>query len=305
MQSNFFKERAGLNSSRWLLTAAVVAGGLLGAAQSAQAGNRMLAPMANSNAEFVTWRQGFEHDTAGWYDAATPGPLGWCGAIEQVQGRGQGGEAPAPSAGRGYATVEAGPCNAFWFGMGVLGGAPYGPGPDQVLYSGGWPEAGYVTQLDIYLDPAWSGRYQGNFEIFGYSPDTIVQYAATIFPTDPDADPIHTGPHYFVTVDAVPDEAALMVGDEVRIEEAGWYTFRFVFSDVAGSVWVDFELDERNGGNLAVIEGLAPVNLMGPVKKPYTDDLLTADYGSGHVWFFDVAGGLKLPIDEHRVRRGR
>ena len=95
--NRIFHERT---PARCLLASALIAGTLLGAAQSAQAGNRMLAPMANSNAEFVTWRQGFEHDTAGWYDAATPGPLGWCGAIESVQGRGQGGEAPAPSAGR-------------------------------------------------------------------------------------------------------------------------------------------------------------------------------------------------------------
>ena len=304
MQSHFSKERVSINSSRWLLTAVVVAGGLLGAIQQAQAGNRMLAPMVNSNAEFVTWRQGFEHDTAGWYDATTPGLVGWCGGIEAVRGRGQGGVAPAPSAGRGYATVELGFCNDFWSAGGVFFGAPYGPGPDQVLYSGGWPEAGYVTELDIYLDPAWSGLYQGNFGFFGYSPDTLVQYAATIFPTDPDAEPFHTGPHYFVTVDAVPGEEALEVAGE-RIEEAGWYTFRFVFSDAAGSVWVDFELDARNGGRLAVIDGLAPVELMGPVQMPFTGELPTADYGSGHVWFFDVAGGLKLPIDEHRVRRGR
>ena len=34
-------------------------------------------------------------------------------------------------------------------------------------------------------------------------------------------------------------------------------------------------------------------------------ELPTAEYGSGHVWFFDIALGLQLPIDEHRVRRGR
>lgn len=283
---------------------ALVAMSLLVAAPQTLAGNRVLAPMANSNAEFVTWRQGFEHGTAGWYDAATPGPLGWCGAIESVQGRGHGGEAPAPSAGRGYATVELGLCNDFWSTLGVLFGAPYGPGPEQVLYSGSWPEAGYVTELDIYLDPAWSGSYQGNFAWAGSSPNSIIQYAATVFPTDPDAEPFHTGPHYFVEVEAITDEAALMVAGE-RIDEAGWYTFRFLFSDVAGDVWVDFELAERKGGTLAVIEGMDPVELLGPAKIPYAKELPTAEYGSGHVWFYDIAGGLKLPIDEHRVRRGR
>lgn len=304
MKSSFIHQLRAGRSARCLFTAVLASACLLMTVTSVQAGNRMLAPMANSNAEFVTWRQGFEHGTAGWYDAATTGPVGWCGGIKTVQGRGKGGMAPAPSAGRGYATVEAGGCNEFWSMMGVLGGAPYGPGPDQILYSGSWPKAGYVTELDIYLDPAWSGVYQGNFEFFGYSPDTLVQFAATIFPTNPDAEPIHTGPHYFVTVDAVPGEMALMVAGH-RVEDAGWYRFRFIFSDVAGDAWVDFELDARKGGNLAVIEGLEPVELFGPVQSPYMGDLPTAEYGSGHVWFFDVAGGLKLPIDEHRVRRGR
>ena len=304
MESSYSFRLVACRTTRCLFMAAVASVFLLTTVSSAQAGNRMLAPMAKSNSEFVTWRQGFEHDTAGWYDAATPGPVGWCGGIDAVQGRGRAGAAPAPSAGRGYATVEAGLCNEFWSGMGVLGAAPYGPGPDQVLYSGSWPEAGYVTELDIYLDPAWSGAYQGNLSYFGYSSDTLVQFAATIFPTDPDADPIHIGPHYFVSVDAVPGEAALTVAGH-QIEEAGWYRFRFIFSDVAGRAWVDFELDARSGGNLAVIEGLEPVQLLGPVQLPYVGDLPTAEYGSGHVWFFDVAGGLKLPIDEHRVRRGR
>ena len=160
-----------------------------------------------------------------------------------------------------------------------------------------------MTELDIWLDPDWSGVYQGNFAWAGSPSASLVQYAATIFPTAPDAEPFHTGPHYFVTVDAAGDGALEVAGH--RVEAAGWYTFRFVFSDVAGDVWVDFELDDRNGSNLAVIEGLEPTELLGPFKFPSAGHPPTAEYGSGHVWFYDVAGGLKLPIDEHRVRRGR
>ena len=63
-------------------------------------------------------------------------------------------------------------------------------------------------------------------------------------------------------------ERALTVAD-ARIEEAGWYTFRFIFSDVAGEVWVDFELAERSGVTLAVVENLAPVDMAGPYKLPF------------------------------------
>ncbi|MEJ2602935.1 MAG: hypothetical protein P8172_06535 [Gammaproteobacteria bacterium] len=115
---------------------------------------------------------------------------------------------------------------------------------------------------------------------------------------------VHTGPHWFVPVDAVPDRAALNVFG-ATIERAGWYTFRFRFADEEGSVRVDFQLEDRAGNTLTMAEDLAPVELQGPFKVPYAGALPTTGYGSGHVWFFDVAWGLGLPIDEHRVRRGR
>lgn len=288
-------------SIRSLLALALVGSCLGSASPLANANSRVLAPMANSNSWFVNWHQGFEHNSAGWYDASTEGPLGWCGEINTVSGRGQGGEAPAPSAGRGYATVTLGGCDEFWP---VPFGAPYGPGPEQALYSGAWPKSGYVTELDIYLDPEWSGNFMGSFEFAGSSSSVLIQYAATIFPTTPDDDPFHTGPHYIVEVEAVPDEKALTVAGE-RIDEAGWYTFRFVFDDVGGYVQVDFELAARKGPVLAVEENMMPIELLGPFKQPFMDELPTAEYGSGHVWFRDVALGLELPIDEHRVRRGR
>lgn len=301
MQSTHFQRRSAQFGGTWLLAAALVAGGVLGPNDAIRADGRPEGAMANSNAAFVTWHQGFEHDTSGWYDAATEGPLGWCGAIEQVSSRGRGGAALAPSAGSGYATVSAGLCNDFWTSaIGIPFGAPYAPGPELALYSEAWPEAGYVTELDVYLDPAWSLTFAGNFGDAGF----LVQYAATIFPTDYQPGNAHTGPHYFAVVEAVPDEEALTVAGH-RIEQAGWYTFRFVFSDVAGEVWVDFELDARSGGTLATIENVAPVELWGPFKFPFSGELPAAEYGSGHVWFFDVAFGLQLPIDEHKVRRGR
>lgn len=304
MQSTHFQRRSAQFGGTWLLAAALVAGGVLGPNDATRADGRPEGAMADSNAEFVTWRQGFEHDTSGWYDAATEGPLGWCGAIEQVSSRGRGGAALAPSAGSGYATIELGFCNGFWSGLGVLFGAPYGPGPELALYSDAWPASGYVTELDVWLDPAWSDDelLQGSFAFAGSSPNAIIQYAATVFPTDWAPGAAHTGPHYFAEV--LKDEGSLTVAD-YPVATAGWYTFRFVFSDDAGAVRVDFELADRSGGTLAVVEDVPPVELWGPAKIPFVAELPTAEYGSGHVWFFDVAFGLRLPIDEHRVRRGR
>lgn len=257
------------------------------------------ASMARSQAPFVTWHQGFQHGVDGWYDARTAGPLGWCGFIDAVDARPSGEGDVAPSAGRGYATVTGGPCNDYWP---IPGGGPYAPGPDAALFSDAWPRAGYVTELDIHLDPAWSGEHQGLLSDF--YPNTLVQLGATVFPLDYQVGDAHSGPHWFATVDAVSGEEALTVFDH-RIDEAGWYTFRFVFSEEEGSVRAAFELRDRSGRLLTRVDPHDPVALQGPVKVPFGAELPTDGYGSGHIWFFDVPADVALPIDEHRVRPGR
>jgi hypothetical protein len=264
-------------------------------------------PSTNSAAAFINWHQGFEHGTDGWYDAATDGLLGWCGSIQQVTPDNRGQADVAPSAGRSFAKVATGFCNDYWgfAGAGIPFGAPYAPGPELALYSESWPRAGYVTELDIYLDPAWSEQgYVNNFAGFGEPLETIIQYGVTVFPLDYVPGTIHSGPHYFVDVEADVANGILTVAGH-EISEAGWYTFRFQLSDEAGSVHVGFELDDPKGGTLARIDSVAPVELPGPFKFPYMEAVPTAEYGSGHAWFRDIAFGLQLPIDEHRVRRGR
>lgn len=262
------------------------------------------AASAESPARLVPWHQGFEHDTNGWFDSTDAGALGWCGSIDRVTREDAAADSPGPSAGRGYATVSSGPCNNFWTSLGVPFGAPYGPGQDLQGAFRAWPGAGYVTDLDVYLDPAWSGNYYGNYEFAGVPASTIIQYAATIFEADYLPGELHTGPHYFVDVQAAEGQNALTVGN-YTVTEAGWYKFRFRFSDNDGDVQVDFELQDRSGGKLAELANIEPTNLLGPFRTPFTDAVETAGYSSGWVWFFDIASGLALPIDQHRQRPGR
>ena len=260
------------------------------------------AALADSRAPFVNLHQGFEQDASGWYDQTQPGPLGWCGSINRVDR-----DAAAdigPSAGKAYATASMGLCNEFWTATGVPFSAPYGPGPELAGSFNPIPPAGYVTDLDVYLDPAWSGNYYGNFQFAGVPANVLVQYAATIFEAGYMPGDIHTGPHYFVDVEAVQGQSALSVAGHT-VTEAGWYTFRFSFSDNAGDVRVDFELIDRTGGTLAVVENISPTNLFGPFRTPFTDPVTTDGYSTGWVWFFDIAYGLALPIDQHRQRPGR
>lgn len=257
----------------------------------------------DSDGPVQIFSQGFGEDTAGWYDSTTPGTLGWCGSISRVPQSDAATNAPAPSAGDAYAVVATGPCNDFWSAAEVLFGAPYAPGVDLALASNPWPDAGYETDLDIYLDPAWGSVYRGNFEFAGVPGSTLVQYAATILRNGYSLGDVHTGPHYFVDVEAVGDGEALNVGG-YSVTEPGWFKFRFRFADSNGVVQVDFELLDSSGVSLATVDNIAPTNLMGPVRVPFTEPVETASYMTGWIWFLDIAGGLALPIDEHTQRRG-
>lgn len=256
------------------------------------------ASTSEQDSSLMNWHQGFEQGTQGWYDGDDEALWGWCGVIEAAE---VGGGAPAgiaPSAGQGYALVSAGPCNDHWDEF-LPGGAPYGPGPEGSLLSDEWPDGGYITELDVYLRPSWSDAYEGTL-----SQNSIIQFGATVFELDFEVPDFHPGPHWVVTVDVVPDQEALTVFDH-RIDEAGWYTFRFVFAEEEGKVEAAFELHDHRGDVLTRVDELVPMEFEGPVMAPFEGELPTDEYGSGHTWFMDIASGLRLPIDEHRVRPRR
>lgn len=254
-----------------------------------------------SHAVFPTWHQGFNHGTEGWFGNGTTGPLGWCGDITQIERRGAD---LTPSAGRGFATVSVGSCNTFWGDLGVPLGAPWAPGPDLSLFSTAWPPSGFVTELDVYLDPDWSSEFAGG-NLPPFPNDAIVDFSASIreLTGDPPS-AFDTFRYYFVPVEAVSGQTALEIFGR-RVTQAGWYTFRYVFRDDGGQVEVDFELKQRRGGTVFVEQDLQAYTLAGPFKVPFAGDLPTSEYGSGYIWFFDIAAGLELPIDEHTVRPGR
>jgi len=250
------------------------------------------ASLLNSNAPFKNWHQGFNQGTAGWFDRETTGSLGWCGEIEQNAG------GVGPSAGRTYATVAQSGCNAFWssiFGPGFRSG-PWAPGPDFAGFSTVWPKGGFVVELDIYLDPTWTAEAldPGSF-ILGPG-GTVFTYSVSVRELASPADAF--GSFRYFAVPVISDGGKLLVfGREVS--EAGWYTFRHVIGNDDGRLAVDFELAERRGGTLFTIPVVT--TLFGETVS----DLSATDFGSGYIWFLSISPGLDLPIDEHRVRRGK
>ena len=255
--------------------------------------------MEHSSAPFKTWHQGFDHGTEGWYGAETPGELGWCGEIHQVDGADA---APAPSAGRGYAIVSQGPCNDLWDGLysapgATLVGAPWAPGPGFAALGGAWKGSGYTMELDIYLDPAWAaappaeGTYV--FELNPGGSGTVLAYSVSFINAG-------TGAAHYLWVPVRPGDGRLLIGAaQHEVTEAGWYTFRHVFRDSDGWLAVDFEVSRAHGGMI----GTEPVATSYFAGTPLSS-VAAADVLSGYAWFTSIAAGLDLPIDEYRVRRG-
>lgn len=270
--------------------------GLSSASATGPAAESPAAAGESSSAIFPTTHQGFNHGTDGWFGGETAGAVGWCGTIEQQD---RGSDDVTPSAGNGYATVEQGPCNAFWtglFGPDLVNG-PWAPGADFSNFSDSWPVAGYVTELDIYLDPEWQANPPPLPSVNFFAPSgTVFTYAVTVREL---SSPKEAAVFHYFFVPVLPGGNGLSIlGHDVT--EAGWYTFRHLLRDEGGQLAVDFELAERRGRTL----------FTEPIMTRFYSGLPTADLdpttlGSGYNWLPAIAHGLALPIDEHRVRPGR
>lgn len=280
-------------SSSAVTGAAVAPATSTGAHQASSSG------VVHSRAPFSNWYQGFNHGTDGWYGAETAGALGWCGQIGQVAGRGG---SIAPSAGRGYATVSQGTCNTFYddefsFPGVTLVGAPWAPGPNFAALFRPWPDAGYVMELDIYLDPAYEavGPEEGTYVFeFPTWKGAVFGYSVSFATLDDGAF------HYLWTPVMSGVDKLLVGGGEYEVTEAGWYTFRYVFNDDGGALAVDFELAKRRGGTVHT-ESLDAL-FYAPSLSPA--DFLVSNVGTGYAWFTSISRGLTLPIDEYHVRQG-
>lgn len=241
------------------------------------------ASMMNSNADFQVWHQGFNHDTEGWATGADPGPFGWCGAIERVDRRDLDRAAGdiMPSAGRGYATVAHGACNEFFQNEGFLDSAPASAGrPLNETF----PAAGYVNELDVYLDPSWAVGAG-----FGYA--VSFQDLTEQFPN-----------FHYVFLPVEKTGAGLFVAG-YEVSRAGWYTFRHTFSaDSDSRLAIKFALMDR-GRTLFSLPIDKTLEALFPSADVSSFDV--SDLGSGYVWFVYISEGLDLAIDEERLRPGR
>jgi hypothetical protein len=220
---------------------------------------------------YPAWHQGFEQGTAGWFTNDTSGPEGWCGDITRYE-RGSG--PVMPSIGKGYAVVANGACNEYWMNNGWSESGPYAPFGG---YSESWPQSGFVTKLDIYLDPSWEDGTNFTYAVSAHLLDEN-EFRYFLFP--------------------VAKESGALQVVEHEVSEAGWYTFRVRFREQSGHLAVDFELAQH--GQVLFAQPMTATAFTGE----QTSSFEISGVGTGYSWFVSLSPGLQLPIDQHMYRPG-
>lgn len=220
------------------------------------------------------FQQSFDDGTSGWLTDETSGSEGWCGDITHVS---TDTGSVSPSAGSGYAVAEHGACNDYYVDNGFPSSGPYGPFGE---YSDEWPTGGFAGALDVYLNPNWSAGPEGS--VFTYA--ASIRLLGGEYPDNL---------RYFFIPVAKENGSLLVAGHEVT--DAGWYTFRHVFSSKDGTLAVDFELVRDD--QVLFTQAIPATAQSGEETSSFT----VSNVGNGYAWFVAIRSGLRLPIDEHKL----
>lgn len=247
------------------------------AAQTQQASQAT--PPVHTPAPFNGWRQNFNHGLEGWETADRPDGGTWCGAMERVDTRAAQGNGPRPSTGRAYARISHAECVEQWAEFVPGGSGPASSDASVVPHNDAFPNPGFVSDLDIYLDPEWDeGTAFGYSDSFQVLDEEWPNFRYVMHQV------VRTGDGLFV--------------EGTRVTEAGWYTFRHAFSQVDGSLAIEFQL--RKGGQVLLSREIASTSFSGEEIS----DFSTSNVSNAYVWFVYLSDGLELPVDNQRIRIG-
>jgi 3D (Asp-Asp-Asp) domain-containing protein len=205
---------------------------------------------------------GFEKNLDGWYDTTSPGPFPNTGSgfiTRQMSGYSNGGgyaDGIASAAGHWHARAT-GDCTFDC------------PGPKTTWggYTSVFPQGGYRTQLDIYLDVSWAASHQdARFDFSSAinrstppNPPTHLRDFVFNAGTNPALDPAPPGFYINASTNAGrsgafpenPCPNPPPCRTPVHITTSGWYTFQHTFRDEAGMLAVDMRIFPA-GGNTPV-----------------------------------------------------
>lgn len=209
------------------------------------------------------WFQGFETDTSGWSDFGAGTVHREMSGYTNVGGYADG---VASAAGDWHArlrTTQSGGC-APPFSSSTSCVGPFSSWGKASTTNPDFPEGGYLTEVDVYLDTTWAAS----------NPDVRFDFVSAIN----NADGNHLRDFAFNVGTDPGGAAAWIIGSSVNafrtnsfpsnpcpspsaspntcrepavISSSGWYTLQHVFTDNAGELLVDMSILDAGGGVVA------------------------------------------------------
>ncbi len=240
--------------------------------------------VSSASAAGPTYRNGFEIDTAGWFNL--PGTI-----TRQPSGYANpGGYASGINSATGgfHARLDRAECETE-----VGGGGPTvrcsGPFTRWGGYNSTWPAGGYTTQVDVYLDSAYAtdnaDSYGGNLACLPSNPTDVAcrgtrfDYSSAINNNSGNhlrdfGFNVSTGlagddcPGFTVTGTTNVDRTGANPNATAHacIPTSGWYTFKHTFSEDAGFLKVLMQIIPVGGGPATAsftISGIDPIGTVG------------------------------------------
>ena len=191
----------------------------------------------------LSYFQGFETDTAGWSVNTTRVASGTAGIVSAS------GSWHAQSGG---GAVNASGSNTNWGG--------YGGNPTcftSACAAASFPENGYVTSVDIFLEPSTGTTNDTRFDfISAINQPSGLHRRDFVFNGGfyNDTDTTGTGPRFVITASTNSGRANSFPKNPAKapftITADGWYTFEHTFRNNAGILAVDLKIKDEAGATL-------------------------------------------------------
>jgi len=256
MRKNLISNGTGFFSAVFLSTA------LIGASDTAQASGELV------------FSQGFETDTAGWFDEDN----GWAGSAVQV-----------PSGTNGISSASGSSHAIFTQTFTANAGGTTGPFTRFDGYRTTFNP--YTASIDIYLDTSWSLGEGFDYTVASNGSDGSHQRDFIFHVTqDTSSGKLLVGGSNNTNFDPREDLETL---NSYEVTSSGWYTFEHDFRDAGdGTLAVDLNLYDSSG------------TLLFTETRNDPSDTIPAEVGGNRYgWFtnIDVAGGVAVDNTELTV----
>lgn len=216
----------------------------------------------------VVFDQGFETDTAGWFDENS----GWAGTATRVV------------SGTGGVTSSSGGFHAVFAQTStVAAGGISAPFSQFDGYRTVWP-GGLVAEVDVFLDTSWGAGEGFDYSVAANGQDNAHQRDFIFHVTkDTSTGSLLVGGSNNTDFD--PREN-LEANNHVEVTSSGWYTLQHVFRDAGdGSLAVDLNLIDSVGSVLFT-----------ETRNSGSDVIATEIGGNRYGWFtnIDIANGIAV-----------